>query len=94
MNDRGAVLIGEKTLGKGRTQRAVPLSDGSVLLLSNLRFTTPARTPVDKVSGSLPTESYKVRSWAVFLACCRCPDHSGCSCCRHCLCRQAKRGHA
>ena len=46
----GVPLVGEKTFGKGITQRVVPLSDGSVLLVSTGSYMTPARVPVHKVS--------------------------------------------
>lgn len=46
----GVPLIGEKTFGKGITQRVVPLSDGSVLLVSTASYMTPNRVPVHKVS--------------------------------------------
>lgn len=45
----GVSLIGEKTFGKGITQRVVPLSDGSVLLVSTASYMTPNRVPVHKV---------------------------------------------
>lgn len=45
----GAVLLGERTFGKGRSQRVIPLTGGSKLLLSNLAFLTPSGTPIDKV---------------------------------------------
>lgn len=45
-----APLIGTATFGKGRTQRVIPLSDGvSTLLLSTMRYATPANTPIDAV---------------------------------------------
>ena len=44
-----ALLVGETTFGKGRTQRALPLSDGSLLLVSNLRYVAPDGAPVDGV---------------------------------------------
>ena len=45
----GATLVGERTFGKGRTQRAQPLSDGSLLLVSNLRYIAPDGAAVDGV---------------------------------------------
>ncbi len=45
----GVPLVGEKTFGKGVTQRVVPLSDGSVLLVSTASYMTPNHTPVHKV---------------------------------------------
>lgn len=50
--DGAATLVGERTFGKGRTQRAVPLSDGSLLLVSNLRYLAPDGTAVDGVGLS------------------------------------------
>lgn len=49
VNHPHALLVGEKSFGKGRTQRALPLSDGSLLLVSNLRYITPDGAPVDGV---------------------------------------------
>ncbi|KAL0028328.1 hypothetical protein WJX79_010735 [Trebouxia sp. C0005] len=45
----GVPLVGEKTFGKGVTQRVVPLSDGSVLLVSTASYMTPNHMPVHKV---------------------------------------------
>ena len=45
----GIPLIGEKTFGKGVTQRVVPLSDGSILLVSTASYMTPKHVPVHKV---------------------------------------------
>lgn len=36
-----AVVVGEKTIGKGYSQRQFPLSDGSALILSNQMYFTP-----------------------------------------------------
>ncbi|KAL3143365.1 hypothetical protein ABBQ38_002195 [Trebouxia sp. C0009 RCD-2024] len=44
----GVPLVGEKTFGKGITQRVVPLSDGSLLLVSTATYMTPHRVPVHK----------------------------------------------
>jgi len=46
---RAATLVGETTYGKGRTQRIVPLLDGSELLLSNATYLTPGGDRVDGV---------------------------------------------
>ena len=46
----GVQLVGENTFGKGVTQRVVPLSDGSVLLVSTASYMTPRHMPVHKVS--------------------------------------------
>ena len=44
-----AQLLGEKTFGKGRTQRVIPLKGGALLLLSNTVYLTPEHQKVDKV---------------------------------------------
>jgi C-terminal processing protease CtpA/Prc len=44
-----AMLIGEPTFGKGRTQRVLELSDGSTLLVSTFEYFTPSHAKVDKV---------------------------------------------
>eukprot|EP00884_Botryococcus_braunii_P004111 jgi/Botrbrau1/13700/Bobra.250_2s0001.1 len=46
---RRRCIAWERTFGKGRTQRVIPLTGGSKLLLSNLAFLTPNRLPIDKV---------------------------------------------
>ena len=46
-----ATLLGEKTFGKGRTQRIVRLRDGGLLLLSNTLYLTPEHQSVDKVES-------------------------------------------
>ena len=46
-----AQLLGSHTFGKGRTQRVVPLSDASTLLVSNALVTTPSHARLDKVGG-------------------------------------------
>ncbi len=49
-DDNAAVLLGERTYGKGRTQRVIgPLAGGATLLVSTDVFVTPALTPVDRV---------------------------------------------
>ena len=54
----GVPLVGEKTFGKGITQRVVPLSDGSVLLVSTATYMTPNRVPVHTVGpGCVSTPS-------------------------------------
>lgn len=62
----GVPLIGEKTFGKGITQRVVPLSDGSVFLVSTASYMTPNHVPVHKVSpGDSPANgSYLARRCA------------------------------
>ena len=48
--DTATVLtVGERSFGKGRTQRSVPLTGGGLLLISNRTFTTPAGVAVDGV---------------------------------------------
>ncbi|KAK9816623.1 hypothetical protein WJX72_002905 [[Myrmecia] bisecta] len=44
-----ALLIGEHTFGKGRTQRVIPMGDGSTLLVSNTRVTSPDQHTIDRV---------------------------------------------
>lgn len=44
-NDR-ADLIGERTVGRAARQRLVKLPDGSGLLVSNVRYLTPASAPI------------------------------------------------
>jgi len=45
--DRGAVLVGEPTLGKGRSQRIISITDGSLLLLSTVTYVGADRQPLD-----------------------------------------------
>ena len=46
----GALLVGEHTFGKGRTQRGVPVGpSGALLLVSNLAYVAPDGSPVDRV---------------------------------------------
>lgn len=60
-----AVVVGDKTIGKGYSQRQYPLSDGSALILSDQMYYTPKGknlagvgiTP--DVQISLPEEKYK-----------------------------------
>jgi len=49
-----ATLLGEKTFGKGRTQRVIPLIGNALLLLSNTTYLTPQHQIVDKVSDPRP----------------------------------------
>ncbi|MEJ5197287.1 MAG: S41 family peptidase [Anaerolineae bacterium] len=50
LRDRGrAVLIGEKTYGKGSVQEVHELADGSSLHVTVARWLTPARHQIDKV---------------------------------------------
>lgn len=55
---RGAFLLGpdDRTFGKGRTQRVVPLRDGSVLLVSNVEYLTPKGQAVH-LRGLEPTQT-------------------------------------
>ncbi len=48
-DDRSALLVGERSFGKGRTQRVIDLSDGSTLLVSTMSYKTPAHKVVHKV---------------------------------------------
>ena len=45
-----ALLIGEHSYGKGRTQRILAMGDGSTLLVSTSLVTTPAFRTIDKVT--------------------------------------------
>ena len=45
----GAVLIGEPSFGKAKMQRAVKLTGGATLLLSNTVFLSPKHAMIDKV---------------------------------------------
>lgn len=47
-----ATLLGEKTFGKGRTQRVIKLRDNGLLLLSNTSYLTPSHKVVDKVRSN------------------------------------------
>ena len=53
-----ALLVGELTFKKARTQRAVPLSGGGLLLVSNLQYISPRGESVDGV-GLTPDVSCK-----------------------------------
>lgn len=45
----GALLLGERTYGKGVTQAVATLSDSSLLFFTNALYVTPSRTPVQGV---------------------------------------------
>jgi carboxyl-terminal processing protease len=49
-----AVLVGEKTFGKGSVQSVVPLQDGSAVRLTTARYFTPARQVIHE-RGIEPT---------------------------------------
>jgi len=53
-----ALLVGEKTFKKARTQRAVPLTGGGLLLVSNLQYISPRGESVDG-NGLTPDVSCK-----------------------------------
>ena len=53
-----ALLVGENTFKKARTQRAVPLTGGGLLLVSNLQYISPRGESVDGV-GLTPEVSCK-----------------------------------
>ena len=44
-----ATLVGEKTFGKGTTQKVLPLSNGSTVLISSQTFTLPKHEILNKV---------------------------------------------
>jgi carboxyl-terminal processing protease len=49
-----ALLLGEQTFGKGRTQQITSLRDGSTLLITRNIIYTPAHALIDKVYHPLP----------------------------------------
>jgi carboxyl-terminal processing protease len=49
-----AVLVGEKTFGKGSVQSVIPLQDGSAIRLTTARYYTPARQVIHE-KGIEPT---------------------------------------
>jgi carboxyl-terminal processing protease len=48
-DDRGAVLIGTRTYGKGSMQSVYPLSDGSTVRITDRLWLTPHRQSIQKV---------------------------------------------
>ena len=67
LRDRGrAPLIGQASFGKGSVQLVFELEDGSSLHITNARWMTPARTPIDGVGLEpdiiLPTEQSEAAS--------------------------------
>ncbi len=77
--NRRALLVGTRTLGKGTVQDFVPLTDGSVLEITKARFLTPRGRSLDGAglmpdlppqggSGSadagLLTAAYLIRHWS------------------------------
>lgn len=53
-----AVLIGQKTFGKGSVQNIFTLSDGSAIHVTSARWYTPSRQPIDQVglTPDIPVE--------------------------------------
>jgi len=51
-----AVIVGEPTTGKGRSQRVFPLADGRAVVLSTHRYLTPERVDLSEVGGIVPDE--------------------------------------
>ncbi|UCG35239.1 MAG: S41 family peptidase [Candidatus Omnitrophota bacterium] len=49
-----AILLGEKTFGKGSVQTIVPLSDGSALRLTTSKYYTPAGEAIHEEEGVTP----------------------------------------
>jgi len=49
-----AILLGEKTFGKGSVQTIVPLSDGSALRLTTSKYYTPAGEAIHEEEGVAP----------------------------------------
>jgi carboxyl-terminal processing protease len=54
-----AVILGEKTFGKGSVQSIIPLSDGSALRLTTAKYLTPAGHSIDGV-GIIPDIEVKI----------------------------------
>ena len=48
------LLVGERSFGKGRTQRSIPLTGGGLLVVSNRVFVTPDGVGVDDGLGLQP----------------------------------------
>lgn len=49
-----AVIVGQATTGKGRSQINVPLIDGSAVHISSKRYLTPNRVDLSEVGGLVP----------------------------------------
>ncbi len=49
-----AILVGEASTGKGRSQQTFTLSDGSAVHISTKRYLTPGRVDLSKVGGLVP----------------------------------------
>jgi len=49
-----ATIIGTPTMGKGRSQVTIPLSDGGAIVLSTRRYMTPGRVDLYEVGGIRP----------------------------------------
>jgi len=49
-----ATIVGTPTMGKGRSQETLSLSDGSVIVLSTNRYLTPGRVDLYEVGGIRP----------------------------------------
>jgi carboxyl-terminal processing protease len=54
-----AVIMGEKTFGKGSVQSIIPLTDGSALRLTTAKYLTPGGTSINGV-GILPDIEVKI----------------------------------
>jgi carboxyl-terminal processing protease len=54
-----AVVLGEKTFGKGSVQSIIPLSDGSALRLTTAKYLTPGGHSIDSV-GIIPDIEVKI----------------------------------
>ena len=48
-DNKGSVLVGKKTFGKGVVQMAYPLSDGSVIKLTIQKYFTPSGFDINNV---------------------------------------------
>jgi carboxyl-terminal processing protease len=67
---RRAVLVGEKTFGKGSVQTIFPLSDGAGLRLTTARYYTPSGASIHKkgIAPDLTEPMTPEQEKAVFLA--------------------------
>ena len=52
IDQQAATVYGEKSYGKGTVQGFYPLSDGSILKLTQAEFTGPNNTPINKIGVS------------------------------------------
>ncbi len=48
----GAILVGERSFGKGKVQQTMPLEDGSMIKYTSARWLTPLGTCIDQIGLS------------------------------------------